>query len=561
MVSEPARQDTADRRRALQGTQFGSSAGHAALPDNDMPLPAADGRTIPLGAPRFHSILFDNPADRIEAERRDTPGFFADLNLDQIVDAVTASKSEYNLKPFFYASLTNIEAIAYRHEVMRDLEVGTVLAPITDFAQRMRSMREHLVQADKLRYQYQKESWFLDAVEIYCDAVNRLADDLALAEVGSRGFLAFRAYLANYAASNRFSSLLSETRKLKDDLSAIEYVILVKDGSFTVRKYDSEANYSIDVEQTFEKFKQGAVKNYAVKFSDPPEMNHIEAKALEFVARLYPDIFHELAEYRRRNAAFLDDAIAGFDREIQFYVAYLDYVATLKAAGLKFCYPQVSNLDKEVRVLEGFDLALAHKLVGESAPVVCNDFYLNGKERIFVVSGPNQGGKTTFARMFGQLHYLASIACPVPGREARLLLFDRLFTHFEKEEEIGNLRGKLEDDLTRLHHVFDEATSNSIIVMNEIFTSTALSDAVFLGKNVIQRITELDSLCVCVTFIDELASLSGKTVSVVSMVVPENPAQRTFKVVRRAADGLSYAISIAEKYRLTYECLKGRVGS
>jgi len=509
----------------------------------------------------FHSILFERAEDGIKEKTLEVPVFFVDLNLDQVINAITAGRQEYNLRPFFYTSLHEINTIKYRQEIAQDMENETLLESIKSFAPKMSAMRRYLALMDKLHYKYHKEGWFLEAVDIYCRAVSGLVHDLNLADLKSRGLLAFREYLTHYANSERFTSLLAETEKLKADLATVNYCVLIKGNYVKVRRYESEIDYSADVEATFAKFKQGAVKDYKVELAIGSGMSHVEAQILDLVAALYPAIFANLDRFCAQNNNFWDEKISVFDREIQFYVAYLEYVAKLKQAGLQFCYPKITNESKEVYDYEGFDLALAHKRITEGSFIVCNDFYLRGKERIFVVSGPNQGGKTTFARTFGQLHYLASLGCAVPGSEAQMFLFDKLFTHFEKEEDISNLRGKLQDDLVRIDAILDQATSNSIIIMNEIFTSTTLQDAVFLSKKIMERIIELDLLGVWVTFIDELASLREKTVSMVSTVVPENPALRTYKIVRKPADGLAYALSIAEKYRLTYGYLKERIKS
>jgi DNA mismatch repair protein MutS len=509
----------------------------------------------------LYSVLFENYKDRVADDALPAPRFFVDLNCDQIVAAITTNKDEYNLKPFFHAPLRRVEAIRYRQEVMQDLEDKSVLELVKSFARSMQNVREYLDRVRKMHYKEQKQAWFLSSVEVYCESINFFADALRNASIKSRGLLGFRNYLMNYAQSVRFTSLWSETRAIRADLSTVRYCVVVNDSGFTVRKYESEIDYSADVAATFDKFKQGAVKDYRLKFSDRNEMNHIEAKILEFVARLHPEIFVHLNDYCARNDNFIDKTTAIFDREIQFYVAYLDYIELLRRAGLQFCYPCISNDCQEVYDYGGFDVALAHKLAREAGRVVCNDFHLQGKERILVISGPNQGGKTTFARTFGQLHYLASIGCPIAGTQAQLPLFDEIFTHFEREEKVDNLRGKLEDDLVRIRAILDRVTRRSILIMNEIFTSTTIQDEIFLSKKVMEKIIARGSLCAWVTFVDELASFGPQTVSMVSTVAPDNPTLRTFHIVRRPADGLAYAMAIAQKNRVTYEAIRGRLRS
>ncbi len=509
----------------------------------------------------FHSILFLNADHTNASSQAREPSFFGDLNHDQIVSAVTAPKQEYDLKSFFYILLNDTDAVNFRHEVVRDLEVPDVMRIVKAFAYRMRTVREHLVQSEKRRNPYQKMHWFLEAAVLYGKTVENLVSDLNSAEVKSRGLQAFREYVTGYAASQRFTTPNQAAQQLLAELNTIRYSILIQGLCVEVRPYQGEPDYGAEVASLFERFERDAAHTYSFEFGDFPDINTIEANILRLVAQTHREVFDRLEHYCGSNKDFQDAAMVRFDREVQFYIAYLDHIAPLKKAGLNFCYPHVSQIGKNTHVSETFDLALAGKLLGKGTIPISNDFRLNGPERIIVITGPNQGGKTTFARTFGQLHYLASLGLPVPGSKAQLYMPDHIFTHFERAEHTTNLTGKLQEDLVRIHEVLEDATPQSVIIINEIFTSTTLQDAISLSQKVATTIMEHDALCAWVTFIDEVATLSEKTVSMVATVTPEEPEQRTFKIVRQPPNCLAYAMAIARKFRLTSDAIRERMVS
>ena len=509
----------------------------------------------------FYSILY--PMKEETEKSKNPPPCLKDLNLDQVFRTILKKEDKYDLEEIFYQPPGNVEGILYRQDVLKDLKNEEIYHSINCFSREMykvscemEGLKEDLRSQDRIRSSNLTKGRFLACAKRYCENMDLLEEKTEEIQVKSEGLLKFLSYVKEYYHSESYQRFSGKVKDLQEKFSNLCYCMMIKNGTIHVRKYDGEEDLSIRIVKHFEKFRQDDVKDYHQKKTLQSKNLHVEAEILYLLEKVYPDEFKELENFAKEDLDFVDESIQRFSKEVRFYFAWLDYIKSMETAGLHFCCPKISEDGDDLYADQFFDLALAKQM---GSKVVTNSFTMKLPERIFVVTGPNQGGKTTFARAFGQLHYLASLGLSIPGTNANLMFTDQVYTHFEKEEDLRIQSGKLQDDLERLHLILGKATKNSVIVVNEIFASTTLKDALLMGKRMMDALTELQAVCVIVTFLDELADYGPETVSLAGGVKEEDPRIRTFEIKRKEPEGLAYAMTIARNYSLTYEQIMRRL--
>lgn len=512
----------------------------------------------------YRSILFYNSSSKDnntnDKNKRFHKDMYKDLNLEQMFSNIALGSYNKFVLDILHTPLQDFQDISYRQQIFSDLEDEEVYSAIRSFTRCIDHVDSQFNSLDRLVYEEQKESCFLHIIEEYCRGINQLANTLRIKKVNSTGLKAIIQVLNEYTRSEQFTSMDRESKQLIKDAKEVRYNLSFEEYSIKINKPYEGVDLNTELEEVFGNFlKDKQRKGHCRHLQNDINMNSVEYSVLSCVKRMNPKIFQDIREFMHKYQTYKDPSIEMFRKEIQFYMTYMNYIEPMKAAYLPFCFPEVAETMEQCSIVSGYDVELGNKVIKEKKSIVLNDFECRTNERVFIVTGPNQGGKTTYSRMLGQIHYLFLLGVPVPAYYARLMICKGIFTHYEKEEVAYNDNGKLQDDLVRMHDIMNNLSEHCLVVMNEMLSSTSYQDAVEIGEKIIHKLEEYDSISIFVTFVDELAKMSGKVVSLASLVDDTENGTRTFKIERKRTDGNVYAKSLADKYNLSYRKITERL--
>lgn len=231
-------------------------------------------------------------------------------------------------------------------------------------------------------------------------------------------------------------------------------------------------------------------------------------------------------------------------------LAELDVLAALAelAASRQYCRPQI--VDEPVLHIE----AGRHPVLEQTLPAgtfVPNDVHLDPEDgRLWLITGPNMSGKSTFIRQVALLTLLAHAGSFVPARSARIGIVDRIFTRVGASDELSRGQSTFMVEMTEAANILNNATARSLVILDEIGRGTSTYDGVSLAWAITEHLHDvLGCRALFATHYHELAQLADSLPALKNYHVLVQETDQSIVFLHRIAPGSaerSYGIHVAQ---------------
>ena len=298
-------------------------------------------------------------------------------------------------------------------------------------------------------------------------------------------------------------------------------------------------------------------------------------------------LFRELKEINSEYISHLDRAIRAyfkkstediltFESQMSFYIGAKRIIDAVRARGLDMCRPKYLKMEERRLNAKGvFDLSFYTQMVSSDPmgslkdKIITNDCTMDDNGRFFVLTGANNGGKTTYTRAIGIIQVMAQAGIYVPCSSCEISPVDFIYTHFPKEEEVGLNTSRFTQECKQFRVTVDNATRYSMLLLNESIQSTTPTECVFIATELTKIFRCIGVRGVYATHLLELAKnldklnaeVEGDTklVSIVTTVDTTADNKRLYRIVKSAPQEFGYAQTIYKKFGVSFEEVQKRM--
>ena len=476
------------------------------------------------------------------------------------------------------------DVIRYREATFDDLlaipELGKTLSdvvPILSDITELRKLDRDLGASSGESYLYS-----ITEIELYIAVIDLLHTGLSPVadKIKSPAFKTLVSFISEYVESEyyrdlneRLKQLSSRVREIRSITVGVNLDAELRPAEAGVLSVNAEPFKS---EKALDKILRLSFKNDAMTciatltpFGKGQSDNRREALIGAFNSAI-EDVFRSsvkswrniVGEYVMENTDFLLRLLP----EIEFVTRASALMKRLSDRGYPVVAPTLSPMEnKDFSAVGLYNPDVALRIEEE---IVENDLRFDENARIYVLTGPNRGGKSVVTCALGLSQAMAQLGLRVPARSAVISPVDGIYTHFPEGADDTIDKGRLGEECARLREIFDAVTENSMILLDESLSSTGAYEASYIGQEILCGFgvarcrgmfsTHLHELAAAVPEVNEKIRAAGG-VPVDTLVAGIEEGRRSFKIVRAKPDGKSYARDIANKYGLSLSEIEKRL--
>lgn len=461
----------------------------------------------------------------VEPQPRLTAEQASDLELDILVNALSLGSAERGTVAGVLLNLCPDPAVvSYRQGVFETLlDAPKTAAGLEELLPRIDKLRQHHIPREKGELLHEV-AWRLGELEVFLDCVKeleRLLDTLPTENL-PEGLRVAREAVESLIRSETVSRLLAELPGMLSEVRGTRSLTIginvdqdLQPSSATLLSINSRSfdDRSATLLGRLFGAGQSAGAGIAPLHRVPrevanPMLHPLFRDLSDALSRSLRPVATALQRFTSVRTQFLDR----WGRELAFYLGAARLTRRLGGAGLPFCRPALSGAGPDgCRARGCWNIVLALKLAAQgreadlSRAIVSNDLAF-GTRDIAILTGPNQGGKTTFMRSVALAHLLCQAGLRVPGFSASMNAVDAIHTHFPKSEHGDLDSGRFAEEMRRLRDIFAQATPESLILLNESLTTTSARESLELAREVVAALQALGARAIYTTHLYELAA-------------------------------------------------------